>query len=140
VEGVKYEGRACCEIGSNVPSEMCPNEIDTSDGIDTSNEISIGIIVGSSIASLCVICCCGWVFYKKCYKRETNTPEKVTLVSVPSVPAAVISSTNSLPVGSVVSSSHVIPEDDAQVVASEGINAVMPPSAPPMNPSFNARS
>ena len=104
VEGVKYEDRTCCEIGSNVPSEMCPNEIDTS----SSNDISIGIIVGSSIASLCVICCCGWVFYKKCYKQETNTPEKVTLVSVPSVPAAMISSTNTLPVGSVVSLSHVI--------------------------------
>jgi len=81
------------------------------------------------------------VFYKKCFKRETNTPDKVTLVSVPSVPADVISSTNTLPVGSVVSLSHVIPGDDAQVVASEeGINAVMPPSAPPMNPAFDARS
>jgi len=41
---------------------MCPNEIDTS---DESYTISIGIIVGSSIASLCVICCCGWLFYKR---------------------------------------------------------------------------
>jgi len=66
------------------------------------------------------------------------------VVSIPSVSvpaAAVISSTNTLPVGSVVASSYVIPGDDAQV-AYEGINAVMPPSAsaPPMNPAFYARS
>jgi hypothetical protein len=62
VEGVKYEDCACCEIGSNVPSEMCPNEIDTSNEIDTT---LIGIIVGSSIASLCVICCCGCFFLQE---------------------------------------------------------------------------
>jgi hypothetical protein len=86
VERVKFEDRACCEIGSNVPSKKCPNKT--------------GIIVGSTIASLFVICCCGWVFYKKCYKREvrtTNTPKKATLVSA------------TLPDDSVLASSHVIP-------------------------------
>jgi len=78
VEGVKYEDRTCCEIGSNVPSEMCPNEIDTS----SSNEISIGIIVGSSIASLCVICCCGWVFYKKCYVSSSKSDDALYQIHV----------------------------------------------------------
>mmetsp|Transcript_3025 Transcript_3025/g.4402 ORF Transcript_3025/g.4402 Transcript_3025/m.4402 type:complete len:399 (+) Transcript_3025:347-1543(+) len=76
MEGVKYEDRTCCEIGSNVPSEMCPNEI------DTSNEISIGIIVGSSIASLCVICCCGWVFYKKCYVSSSKSDDALYQIHV----------------------------------------------------------
>jgi|SaaInl74LU_5_DNA_1037368.scaffolds.fasta_scaffold19185_1 hypothetical protein len=75
VEGVKYEDRTCCEIGSNVPSEMCPNEI------DTSNKISIGIIVGSSIASLCVICCCGWVFYK-CYVSSSKSDDALYQIHV----------------------------------------------------------
>ena len=73
VEGVKYEDRTCCEIGSNVPSEMCPNEIDTS----SSNEISIGIIVGSSIASLCVICCFGWVFTRSVTSRRQTHQRKL---------------------------------------------------------------
>eukprot|EP00984_Skeletonema_dohrnii_P010400 scaffold4049_cov100-Skeletonema_dohrnii-CCMP3373.AAC.1 len=141
VEGVKYTDRTCCEIGSNFPSETCslPDEIDT---IDT---IRIGVFVGSAIAVLCIICCFGWVFYK-CYKQvapPTNAPKKVTLVSVPSAPAAVIPSTNTLPFGSVVSSSYVIPGpgNNAQV-AYGGVNAVMPPSAPPMNPAsaFHVRN
>ena len=133
VEGVKYKDRACCEIGSNFPSETCslPDEMDT---IDT---IRIGVFVGSAIAVLCIICCFGWVFYK-CYKQvapPTNAPKKVTLVSVPSAPAAVIPSTNTLPVGSVVSSSYVIPGNNAQV-AYGGV----PPPAPPMNPAFHVRN
>lgn len=49
MEGVKYEDRACCEIGSNVPSEMCgiPDEIDTTE-IDTSTN-SIGLILGLTL-------------------------------------------------------------------------------------------
>mmetsp|Transcript_21625 Transcript_21625/g.33453 ORF Transcript_21625/g.33453 Transcript_21625/m.33453 type:complete len:157 (-) Transcript_21625:1770-2240(-) len=136
VEGVKYKDRACCEIGSNFPSETCslPDEMDT---IDT---IRIAVLVGSAMAVLCIICCFGWVFYK-CYKQvvqPTNAPKKVTLVSAPSTPAAVIPSTNTLPVGSVVSSSYVIPGNNAQV-AYGGVNAVMRPSAP-MNPAFYARN
>ena len=48
VEGVKYSDRACCEIGSNTPSEMCsiPDEM-----IDTINTMRIGIFVGVVIAA-----------------------------------------------------------------------------------------
>lgn len=149
VEGVKYEDRACCEIGSNVPSETCglPDEIDT---------VWIGIVVGSIIVSLCIICCCGWVFYK-CYKQIPSTKtKKVTLVSAPPVPVHVPASTsipisavasafpgtNALPAGYVVSSPYAIPGNNVQV-SYGGSRPVMPTSsssAPPVNPAYYARN
>jgi len=125
VEGVKYEDRACCEIGSNVPSEMCgiPDEIDTTE-IDTSTN-SIGLVLGITIPVLFVICCCGWLFYKhKKVAPPTDAPKEV--------------GTNALPVASV---SYAIPADNAHVTYG-GVTAVMPPSAsaPPMNPAFHVRT
>ena len=101
VEGVKYEDRACCEIGSNVPSEMCgiPDEIDTTE-IDTStNSIGVGGILGITLFVLFVIIC---------ICRPTNKRTKR------SAPAAATPSTNTLPVASV---SYAIPAtaNDAQV-------------------------
>lgn len=126
VEGVKYEDRACCEIGSNVPSEMCgiPDEIDTTE-IDTSTN-SIGLVLGITIPVLFVICCCGWLFCKhKKVSPPTDVPKEVV-------------GTNALPVASV---SSAIPVNNAQVTYG-GVTAVMPPSAsaPPMNPAFHVRT
>jgi len=110
VEGVKYEDRACCEIGSNVPSEMCgiPDEIDTTE-IDTSTN-SIGLILGITLPVLFVIifflvpalyvCCCICIIY-----GPPDVPKEVA-------PAAATPSTSALPVASV---SYAIPANDAQV-------------------------
>ncbi|KAK1735864.1 voltage-dependent calcium channel-like protein [Skeletonema marinoi] len=126
VDGVKYEDRACCEIGSNVPSEMCgvPDEIDTTE-LDTSTN-SIGLILGITIPVLFVICCCGWLF---CKHKKVSPPTEA--------PKEVIG-TNALPVASV---SYAIPANNAHVTYG-GITAVMPPSAsaPPMNPAFHVRT
>ena len=123
VDGVKYEDRACCEIGSNVPSEMCgiPDEIDTTE-IDTSTN-SIGLVLGITIPVLFVICCCFYK-HKKVSSPPTDVPKEV--------------GTNALPVASV---SSAIPANDAQVTYG-GVTAVMPPSAsaPPMNPAFHVRT
>ncbi len=163
MEGVKYSDRACCEIGSNTPSEMCsiPDEM-----IDT-NTMGIGGIVGVTIAAL-FICCCGWASYKKCYKprRNTNALKATTLAPAPTVPipappapAASIPTSNTLPVASVVSS-YAIPTNNAQVtyghknplLSSKSIDtgsfergananaiAMTSPSAsaPPMNPVYH---
>ncbi|KAK1735823.1 voltage-dependent calcium channel-like protein [Skeletonema marinoi] len=126
VEGVKYEDRACCEIGSNVPSEMCgiPDEIELLDTteIDTSTN-SIGLVLGITIPVLFVICCCFYK-HKKVSSPPTDVPKEV--------------GTNALPVASV---SSAIPANDAQVTYG-GVTAVMPPSAsaPPMNPAFHVRT
>jgi len=84
VEGVKYKDRACCEIGSNVPSEMCgipddddihTTEIDT---CESTNSIGGGGILGITISVLFVICCCGWLFYKhKKVAPPTDAPKEV---------------------------------------------------------------
>jgi len=144
---------------------MCsiPDEI-----IDTIDTMRIGIFVGVAIAAL-FICCCGWASYKKCYKprRNTNAAKAITLTPAPTVPipappapAASISTTNTLPVASVVPSSYAIPTNNAQVtyghesplLSSKSIDtgsfergananaiAMTSPSAsaPPMNPVYH---
>mmetsp|Transcript_29640 Transcript_29640/g.46553 ORF Transcript_29640/g.46553 Transcript_29640/m.46553 type:complete len:150 (-) Transcript_29640:140-589(-) len=148
MQGVKYSDRACCEIGSNTPSEMCsiPDEM-----IDT-NTMGIGGIVGVTIAAL-FICCCGWASYK-CYKQvvpqpRTNATKTITLVSAPPLsappaPAAVIPTNNVLPVGTVMPASYAIPTNNAQVTYGYGgVNAIAmtspSASAPPMNPAYHVR-
>ena len=152
VQGVKYSDRACCEIGSNTPSEMCstPDEM-----IDTIDTMRIGIFVGVAIVVLFVICCCGWVSYK-CYKQvvpqpRTNATKTITLVSAPPLsappaPAAVIPTNNVLPVGTVMPASYAIPTNNAQVTYGYGgvnANAIAmtspSASAPPMNPAYHVR-
>ena len=150
VQGVKYSDRACCEIGSNTPSEMCstPDEM-----IDTIDTMRIGIFVGVAIVVLFVICCCGWVSYK-CYKQvvpqpRTNATNTITLVSAPPVPAppapaASFPTNNALPVGSVMPASYAIPTNNAQVTYGYGgVNAIAmtspSASAPPMNPAYHVR-
>jgi len=145
VEGLEYSDRACCEIGSNFPSETCglPN-----DGIDTIETMSIPFFVALSVAGLCIVFCCGAVTWK-CYKQVIpQATKKVTVISLPSAPApapvpvAAIPSINTLPVASAVPSpsSYVIPGSNGNAqVAHGGVNSMISPSAPPMNPTFHVR-
>ncbi len=142
MEGVKYSDRACCEIGSNIPSEICsiPDEM-----MDTNTmAMGTGGIVGVIIASLFIICCCGLVSYKKCYKPRTNASKTITVVSTPPVPVPAPSA-NALPVASAVPVQVTYDRESSKSISVESFdrgantNALMSSSAsaPPMNPFYH---
>ena len=151
VEGLEYSDRACCEIGSNVPSETCYFPDDNGDSFGTLTPRGMGLLFAVAISGLCFLCCCGAVFWK-CYKQSIpQRAKKVTVISLPSTPApapaGTVPSTNTVPVASAVPSSYMIPGSNGNGnvnahVAYGGVNAMMSPSAsaPPMNPAFHVRS
>jgi hypothetical protein len=132
LEGVKYEDRACCQIGSNIPSDVCVYS-----NVDGAR-INMFVIVGS-VAGLVLFCCVGWLIYKCCKSVVTKAPPNYTItletapptVTAPIAPvsASVPVAPVGLPVGTVVSS----PNTSVTNAYRAG-----PASAPPMNPEFHA--
>ena len=139
VEGLDYKDRACCESGSDEPSEVC--SLNNYEEMETT--VRIGLVVGV-ILGLCITCCCGWGVYK-CCNRTKRAPSKVTLVpvaaaSTPAPAPPTIPIANTLPVGSVIAPSYATPISNGPVVYG-GAPVMMSPSAsaPPMNPAFQVR-
>ena len=129
---MKYEDRACCQIGSSIPSDVCVHS-----NVDGAR-INMLVIVGS-VAGLVLFCCFGWLLYKCCKSvvpMKTPPNYTITLETAPPTVAAPIAPVNAsvpvapvgLPVGTVVSSPN------ASV-----INAYRAgPASAPMNPEFHA--
>ena len=135
LEGVKYEDRACCQIGSSIPSDVCVYS-----NVDGAR-INMMVIAGS-VAGLVLFCCFGWLIYK-CFKSvlATKAPPNYTItletapppVAAPIAPvsASVPAAPVALPVGTVISPPNA---------SASAINTYRagPASAPPMNPEFHA--
>ena len=119
--GKSYEDRACCEGGTNVPSDVCPAIRTTSstEGQDQDSP-NIGLIVGIVLAVVVVA-----LVALVSYHRRNRTITVVHQISSKSTKKGTKATTNE----------HSNGQQDSVYV---GLSIVSPPSAPPANPAYNA--
>lgn len=111
--GKDYHDRACCEVGTTVPSDTCPDstaitDVDPVDPLtDTGNSSNIGAIVGGIVGAGVALALLGFVMWKKKANRTggNRASESVTRL-------------------------------DSKIDGN--ITIMSPPSAPPINPAFGA--
>ena len=109
-KGKSYEERACCESGGTDPSESCPATAIQTTASGTKGKLGGGAITGIVVGVLVLICCL-------CGLRSTQENK--------AVPKA-----NETP------KDKADPGNNNVDASYDGMSAVMPPSAPPLNPAY----
>lgn len=109
--GKDYHDRACCEVGTAVPSDTCPDSTATTYDVDpqsdTGNSSSIGAIVGGIVGAGVALALVGFFVWKKKANRTGGNRASESVARL-----------------------------DSKIDGN--ITIMSPPSAPPINPAFGS--
>ena len=123
VQGKKFEDRACCEIGGDVPSDMCP----------ASTGLIIGIVVAVVAAIVLLICL---------WKRK-SIQDKMQRCMQPGKADAETGSNTDLPLDNEPEQAfqHLNSSinESVSIVMHPGAAAPTAPPSPSVSPAFNAK-